>query len=121
MKNMDRINYCSKCGAKLNVPGGVCLKCRNKAKTTNKKIPILSGFLSFLFPGLGQLYNNQIKKAIALIIIYLLLSFIFTFKLAVLTLLIRILSIIDAYITSNYINDAKFTEDTFNDFFKFIR
>lgn len=35
----------------------------------NKREPLLSLVLSLLFPGLGQIYNRQIKKGIILLVI----------------------------------------------------
>lgn len=129
MGKEKQIRYCRKCGAKLNVPGGECLSCRTQMKTSlGSKNEIFSVVLSFFLPGLGQLYNGQKIKALFIFFIFLLL---FTFQLfpflqftpiiGIVTLLIRILSIVDAYLTSNYINHGKFTEDTLVDFFKFLR
>lgn len=128
MGKEKQIRYCRKCGAKLNVPGGECLSCRTKMKTLlGSKNEILSAVLSFFLPGLGQLYNGQKIKAIFIFFIFIIFPFLpfpflqFTPIGGIIVLLIRILSIVDAYITSNYINHGKFTEDTLVDFFKFLR
>lgn len=43
------------------------------APAAGKKEPIISVILSFVFPGIGQIYNGQPKKGVALIVGYILL------------------------------------------------
>jgi arabinogalactan oligomer/maltooligosaccharide transport system permease protein len=44
-------------------------------KTKRRKNPTLALILSVIFPGLGQLYNNQVPKGIALLAINLVVNF----------------------------------------------
>lgn len=59
----DTASFCSKCGASLagganpNSPVTVIVNGTNAN-------PILAGILSFLIPGLGQVYNGQFIEAV---------------------------------------------------------
>jgi len=72
-----------------------------------KRIPFVAGLLSFLLPGLGQLYNGQLKKAIVfyamvLLIPLLLINMLFGFSAFIyyyaLVIAFRIYTIGDAYL-----------------------
>lgn len=116
MENEKQMRYCRKCGAKLNIPGGECLSCKIGGKNE-----IISMILSFLLPGLGQLYNGQkIKALIAFILAFIPTFFMYQIGI-IISILMRLLCIYDAYLTLNYMKHGKPTEDTFSDFFKFLR
>ena len=65
---------CPKCGAKLidSPPSKESLPSQPQKSTVGKKSQLLATVLSFIFPGLGQLYNKQIPKGIGLVLISLL-------------------------------------------------
>jgi TM2 domain-containing membrane protein YozV len=67
---------CPKCGAKLiDSPSPKDSPPSQPQKSpVGKKSPWLAAVLSFIFPGLGQLYNKQIPKGIGLVLISLLSS-----------------------------------------------
>jgi len=75
------------------------------------KSPSIAAVLSFLFPGLGQIYNKQIGKGILLIIlggILIILMFIgidFIFY-SFIYLIIWIIGMVDAYKTAENTNNA---------------
>lgn len=59
----EGINFCPNCGMKI-VSKDVDRKLGISNKKINKKIPILAAFLSFIIPGAGQMYNQEIRKGI---------------------------------------------------------
>ncbi len=93
--DMDAVGTCSNCGkfvcsnCAVDYKGKVtCKSCVEKlasappeaapvtaaaAPAPGRKEPIFAIILSFLFPGLGQVYNGQVKKGVILIIVYIVL------------------------------------------------
>jgi TM2 domain-containing membrane protein YozV len=64
--------YCQHCGAVIPREAEVCPKCGRRvlyARTSEPKSPGIAAVLSFLFTGLGQIYNGQIEKGIMFVII----------------------------------------------------
>lgn len=68
-----------------------------------KKNPWVSAFLSYIFPGLGQLYNKHIFKGIAFILIFFLLYY-KNSSLYLIKPIFILYVIIDAFLSSNKIN-----------------
>ena len=103
------VKYCSNCGSEMDSKARICPKC--SAKQIYKS-PILAAALSFIFPGLGQFYNDQPHKAILLIIAYII-SFILIFIVIglILIVLIWLYGIYDALMSANAINDGEVPED----------
>jgi TM2 domain-containing membrane protein YozV len=67
------------------------------------KNPFLSAFLSFLIPGLGQIYTGKIMRGIVLIIAALILSTattLLTIFAGILYIVLWLYAIYDAYITA---------------------
>lgn len=87
----DGINFCPNCGKKIDTDGLMPKevdKCKSSSISTekesvhkevdkdkgksierlNKKIPILAAFLSFIIPGAGQIYNQEIRKGVIYLI-----------------------------------------------------
>jgi len=66
-------NFCPNCGSQMQFSEAeICPKCGVRIKTpaivstsTNLKDPFLAAILSFLIPGLGQIYNGEVEKGIA--------------------------------------------------------
>ena len=80
-------NYCQNCGKLLpKEPASFCPNCGtavNQQKETSQtenefekilssKDPFLAALLSFLFPGLGQVYNGQFNRGLLVQLIFLL-------------------------------------------------
>ena len=116
-------NYCMHCGSKINRNVKRCVNCGSvidsMAKVCPKcgyniiqKVPIVAAGLSFLFAGLGQLYNNQhhkgaliiIANIISLFLIFIGIGLIFVF-------IIWIYAIYDAFQTAKAIDRGEPTED----------
>ncbi len=64
--------------------------------STIKKDPILAGVLSFLVPGLGQMYVGKFGRGAILFILYIIGWFVFVFP----AIIIWIIAIWDAYKTA---------------------
>lgn len=111
--------YCRNCGKPMEESASCCPSCgaQNNSKTTqesesftdrvekeaggfmNKKEPFIAALLSFIFPGLGQVYNGEFKKGLFIQIAYLITwtaAFIF-FLFAIIPIVILIYTIYDAY------------------------
>ena len=73
-------NFCPSCGSQLQFSEAeICPDCGVRIKvpatastSTNLKEPFLAAILSFLIPGLGQIYNGEVEKGIG----YFLVSFV---------------------------------------------
>jgi TM2 domain-containing membrane protein YozV len=83
------------------------------------KEPILSVILSFILPGLGQVYNGQAKKGIILLAGYILMwiaSFVLMivligFCLMLIPIVIWLYAMYDAYVTADKVNKGEPTKD----------
>jgi TM2 domain-containing membrane protein YozV len=81
MINERKTKFCSNCGAEIDVRAEICPKCGVRVAPppppmdlpppvmTRRKNEGLAAVLSFLFLGLGQIYNGQIGKGILFIIV----------------------------------------------------
>ncbi|WP_407378968.1 zinc-ribbon domain-containing protein [Methanobrevibacter sp.] len=116
-------DYCSVCGYKINKNIKICANCGNKIDARAKvcahcganvagKNPVVALILSFIFPGLGQLYNNQNQKGLTLIIAYIV-SWILALLLIgiVLAILVWIYGMYDAFVSAKAINNGELLED----------
>jgi TM2 domain-containing membrane protein YozV len=101
--------YCPHCGAQVDPMAEICPKCGVRIKQppplVESKSPILAAVLSVVFPGLGQIYNGQIGKGIA----FLILGAVLVFSIAaligfVLYPIFWIYNIYDAYTVARKIN-----------------
>lgn len=103
------IKICSNCGRKIDAKAKVCAKCG--AEVVHKNV-FVAAVLSFIFPGLGQLYNNQTHKGIILIIGYII-SLILSLVLigVILAILIWIFGMYDAFTSAKAINNGEPVED----------
>ncbi|MGA1975368.1 MAG: zinc-ribbon domain-containing protein [Conexivisphaerales archaeon] len=66
--------YCQHCGAVIAAAAEICPKCGVRVMGQLRvaeplKNPGIAAVLSFFFPGLGQIYNGQIGKGIAFILV----------------------------------------------------
>jgi len=126
----DGSKFCPYCGAKLALEGesnetqaqGVLSEEEQKKKAyeeelikakaqqaakVGSKSPGLAAVLSFLYPGLGQIYNGQVGKAILFIILGAIsIGLMFVVIGYFLYPIIWIIGMVDAYNTAKNINDA---------------
>jgi len=66
--------YCQHCGAVIEAAAEICPKCGVRVMEQPRvaeplKNPGIAAVLSFLFTGLGQIYNGQIGKGISFILV----------------------------------------------------
>lgn len=107
--------FCQSCGKEININAEICPNCGVRVAgvaVNQEKSVALAAILSFLFPGLGHVYNGLTKKGISFIVAYLI-SAILIFLLIgfVLVLIIWIWALIDSIKTTEAINRGEFVED----------
>jgi TM2 domain-containing membrane protein YozV len=126
----DGSKFCPYCGVKLALEGeseetqvqGVLSEEERKKKAYEEELirakaqqtarvgtrsPGLAAVLSFLYPGLGQIYNGQIGKAILFIILgAIFIGLMFVGIGFILYPIIWIIGMVDAYNTAKNANDA---------------
>ena len=121
---------CSDCA--MEIDGKlVCKSCTQKMASqtissqpggsVNKKEPFLALFLSFLWDGLGQMYNGQVKKGFTIIVAEILLWFVIVILMFVLIgfcmlpipVIMRFYFMYDAYKTAENINKGVVVKDWF--------
>ncbi len=64
--------FCPNCGAEIDKNAEICPKCGVRVMVptyVEKKSTGIAAVLSFVFVGLGQIYNGQIGKGILFVII----------------------------------------------------
>jgi TM2 domain-containing membrane protein YozV/RNA polymerase subunit RPABC4/transcription elongation factor Spt4 len=67
--------FCPHCGAAVDPAAEICPKCGVRIKQApqpaviDRKNPGIAAVLSFLFTGLGQIYNGQIGKGIIFVVV----------------------------------------------------
>lgn len=103
------VKICFKCGSKINPEARICPSCG----TATYKNPFIALILSLVFPGLGQLYNSQKRKAAILIIGYVI-SWILSLIIigALLVVLIWIYAMYDGYVSAKAINNGEYLKDS---------
>lgn len=79
-------------------------ECENVVKLSNQKEPALSAVLSFLFTGLGQVYNGQFKKGCLLLFLLGLFYALIPIMTIIPILILVIYTIYDAYSTAKKMN-----------------
>lgn len=94
----------------------ICPKCGVRIKqspaATDQKNPWIAAVLSFLFTGLGQIYNGQIGKGIGFIILGVVFALTVIFLIGfILYPLFWIYNIYDAYKTAKKINSGAIKPD----------
>lgn len=120
--------YCTNCGEEIFREAEICPECgvrqrdpgssRDATSTSTtassagaqQKDPGIAAVLSFFFTGLGQLYNGQIGKGIALIVVQGINFILIFFLIGLLTFPITwIFGIYDAYKSAERINAGEIT------------
>lgn len=107
--------FCQSCGKKININAEICPHCGVRVAgvaVSEEKSVLLAAILSFLFPGLGHLYNGLNKKGVSFIVAYIV-SAILIFILIgfVLVLIVWIWALVDVIKTTEAINRGEYVED----------
>lgn len=107
--------FCQNCGEKIDINAEICPYCGVRVAgvaPSGEKSVVLAAILSFLFPGLGHLYNGLTKKGVSFIIAYIV-SAILIFLLVgfILIFIVWIWALIDAIKTTEAINNGEAVED----------
>lgn len=132
-EDTEAVGFCTRCGkaicsqCTMEVDGKtVCKPCveamaSQKVFCVNKKEPVLSLLLSFFIPGVGQIYNGEIKKGLAMLVTYYLFSIV-TVILCIILIGLCLLPFLlaywlyilyDAVVTADKINKGEPTKDWF--------
>lgn len=103
-------NVCSGCAVEINGKT-VCKNCvqaSSKQTYVKRKEPLLSLILSFLIPGLGQIYNGEGVKGVVLIIAAVISVVLATVCIGALTyLIVWLYAMYDAYVIAERINKGE--------------
>ena len=107
--------FCQNCGKKINVNAEICPHCGVRVAgivPSEEKNVLLAAILSFLFPGLGHIYNGLTKKGISFIIAYIVSAILIMLLIGfVLVIIVWIWALVDAIKTTEAINRGEFVED----------
>lgn len=112
------IRYCNTCGAQIALQAEFCPKCGSRVSTqqmivqpqaltqpVQRKNEGLAAVLSFLFTGLGQVYNGQIAKGIVFVVVGIVFAVLIVFLIGIILYpVFWIYNIYDAYSTAKKIN-----------------
>ncbi|MBN2367147.1 MAG: zinc-ribbon domain-containing protein [Calditrichaeota bacterium] len=109
MADVKTTKFCSNCGAEIDRNAEICPKCGVRVSAapqpTEIKNPAIAAILSFLFTGLGQIYNGQIEKGILFIIIGIILAISMLILIGIILFpLFWLYNIYDAYTSAKQIN-----------------
>jgi TM2 domain-containing membrane protein YozV len=122
--NEKRTKFCVNCGSEIDARAEICPKCGVRVAPPPPMMPQqqygyapqpnvnverknegLSAVLSFLFVGLGQIYNGEIGKGIAFIVLGVVFAFMIIILIGIpLYLIFWVYNIYDAYNTAKGIN-----------------
>lgn len=111
--------FCEKCGTRLEKAQPTqtgsyqtqpVTQSYEPAKPVNQKNAVLAAVLSFLICGVGQMYNGQWKKGIVLLIVCILVAFL----LGLVSLIVVVVAVYDAYTTAQKINNGEVVKDLFS-------
>ena len=107
--------FCQNCGEKIDINAEICPNCGVRVAgvvPSGEKSVLLAAILSFLFPGLGHLYNGLTKKGISFIIAYLVSAVLIVLFIGfILVLIVWLWALIDAIKTTEAINHGEAVED----------
>lgn len=105
--------FCKYCGEKIDAEAEICPKCGVRLKKVeSEKSPAIALVLSFIFPGIGQLYNGQKHKCLVLIIAAIISALLIAILIGgLLYLIVWIYGMYDAYKSAEAINNGELLED----------
>lgn len=107
--------YCNNCGKEIDDKAEICPLCGVRLKEPpKKKSPGIAALLSFIITGAGQVYNEEISKGIILFVLEIILALLMVFSFlisplgalvsTVLTFVVWVYAIYDAYNVAKKIN-----------------
>jgi TM2 domain-containing membrane protein YozV len=111
--------FCEKCGAKIDnatpaqSPPGQPQQMTQPSeppKKVNEKNPVLAAILSLIISGVGQIYNGQWKKGILILVVTIIVALLF----GLLSLIVVVYAMYDAYTTAQKINNGEPVKDLFS-------
>lgn len=105
--------FCKYCGEKIDAEAEICPKCGVRLKNpVSEKNPAIALVLSLIFPGIGQLYNEQNHKCLMLIIGAIISAILTVIIIGfLLYFLIWIYGMYDAYKSAQALNNGELLED----------
>ena len=107
--------FCQSCGKKININAEICPHCGVRVSAppvSQEKNVALAAILSFLFPGLGHLYNGLTTKGISFIIAYIVSLVLIVLVIGfVLVFIVWIWALFDAIKTTEAINNGEYVPD----------
>ena len=107
--------FCQNCGKKIDINAEICPHCGVRvapAPLSQEKSVALAAILSFLFPGLGHLYNGLTRKGVSFIIAYIVSAILIILVIGfVLVFIVWIWALFDAIKTTEAINNGEYVED----------
>jgi TM2 domain-containing membrane protein YozV len=93
--------FCPECGKELISPDAeICPNCGVRIKKNPEKSPLLAALCSFIFTGLGQVYNGDVNRGFLILIGTVVGSFFFVIP----GLIVALYGIYDAYVTAKRMN-----------------
>lgn len=105
----QNVRICGNCGEKIDARAKVCAHCGANVAQKNGIVALV---LSFVFPGLGQIYNGQTRKGLILIASYVIAWILCLILIgAILAFVIWIYGMYDAYSSAKAINGGEVLED----------
>lgn len=110
-----KTKFCQNCGKKIDINAEICPHCGVRVggivRSDNKSV-VLAAILSFLFPGLGHIYNGLTKKGVSFVIAYIVSAILMLIIIGwILVFIVWIWALIDAIRTTESINRGEFVED----------
>ena len=100
--------FCRTCGSEILADAEICPKCGVRQKPNEQKSPAIAAILSFIWVGLGQIYNGQLGKGLLFIVLQIANCFLFAFVIGLITFpAFWIYGIYDAYTTAEKINKGE--------------
>jgi TM2 domain-containing membrane protein YozV len=115
----EKTKYCPYCGVQIDRKYTVCPNCGKPQPsidgvipahvTTQRKNPLIAGFLSLIITGAGQIYLGKISRGLVYLGLVLLISIaldgIISFdEMMILGVIVSIISAVDAYLMAKAIN-----------------
>ena len=100
--------FCKSCGQPLNENAEICPGCGVRQKTIVQKNPGLAAILSFFWTGAGQIYNGQIGKGLAFMVLQVINAIAMLAIIGFVTFpIVWALAIYDAYKVAEKINNGE--------------
>jgi TM2 domain-containing membrane protein YozV len=107
--------YCFNCAAEIDARAEICPKCGVRQPSLQKtefKSPGLAAVLSFLIPGLGQIYCGKIGKGILFLVLAIVSAVLIIFLIGIpIYIIVWVINILDAHKTAKRINEGLDAED----------